>query len=607
MMVMAAVAVPWWTMSFAEGEASGEHTKKMLAAEKALLQGEEELSHDVSGEPASHATEVHTEGDLADAGHGHAAASEGEVHSEAPSHSLHAADHGEGADSHGGDAHGGDSHGGHIPHLDAPFPRPIDTFNDEQIEGIWEKLVYRAEQEPFNVVVTVIFLLAVFHTFLAGFFSKLAHKFEHQHEEELEQQRKDGLLRTFAEGKMPVSFKATIFHFLGEVEAIFGIWLIPLLIAITAWHSFDHATFYISSVHYQEPIFIVVIMTIASTRPVIQFAERVTSLLASLGGDKPAAWWFSILSLLPLLGSFITEPAAMTIAAMLLSRKVFDLEPSTRFKYMTIGLLFVNVSVGGTLTHFAAPPVLMVAAKWQLDSQIMLMHFGLKAIMGILIANGLFFMLLRKELAELAKKEAAHVGYDEKSEEPAPMWIILVHIAFLVWTVLTLHFPPYVIGGLLFFMAFTVATEHHQYQVSIKGPLLVGFFLAALVTHGGFQAWWIEPILSSLSEVPLFAGAVVLTAFNDNAAITYLSSLVPALDPLQATDLSYAHQMQYAVLSGAVTGGGLTVIANAPNPAGQSILSKHFKDGINPLFLFLGAAVPTVILSFSFMLIRTYH
>ena len=123
--------------------------------------------------------------------------------------------------------------------------------------------------------------------------------------------------------------------------------------------------------------------------------------------------------------------------------------------------------------------------------------------------------------------------------------------------------------------------------------MLVGFFLAGLVIHGGCQSWWIAPVITALNDRMLMFGATVLTAFNDNAAITYLAA--------QVHDLSLG--AKHAVVAGAVTGGGLTVIANAPNPAGQSILSKFFKDGISPLGLFLGALVPTIIVYLCFVLL----
>ena len=129
--------------------------------------------------------------------------------------------------------------------------------------------------------------------------------------------------------------------------------------------------------------------------------------------------------------------------------------------------------------------------------------------------------------------------------------------------------------------------------MEFKSPILVGFFLAGLITHGGLQGWWIAPVLGSLSELPLMLTATILTAFNDNAAITYLATLVPNL----------ADASKYAVVAGAVTGGGLTVIANAPNPAGQSILSRFFTHGVNPGLLLAGALVPTIIMGICFMVL----
>ena len=153
----------------------------------------------------------------------------------------------------------------------------------------------------------------------------------------------------------------------------------------------------------------------------------------------------------------------------------------------------------------------------------------------------------------------------------------------------------------MIFIAFTIATDHHQYAVALKGPLLVGFFLAGLVTHGGLQGWWIAPVLSSLGEFPLFIGATVLTAFNDNAAITYLASQVPAFDQHLAADQARAIALQYAVVAGAVCGGGLTVIANAPNPAGQSILIRYFVRGVSPLKLLIAALFPTLVMCCIFL------
>ena len=468
--------------------------------------------------------------------------------------------------------------------------------------SLLEQLKLRALEDPFNLVATIIFFCAICHTFVAGSLQKLAHKYEHEHEEKLKQ----GLITGVGE-KDPVSFKGTTFHFLGEVEAIFGIWLVPLVIAILAmksdwfahigegWHTVTH---YFDTRNYVEAMVVIVLMTIASSRPIVQTAERNVSIVASLGGRSPGAYWFSVLTIAPLLGSFITEPAAMTIAALLLGKQFYQLKPNPTHKYATLGLLFVNISVGGTLTHFAAPPVLMVAATWDWDIAFMFTNYGWKAAIGILISNTIYFLVFRKQFAELKDKVSG--GGASTGEEPhyhSPAWVAVVHVAFLAWTIFTLHHPPLFLGGFLFFMAFTTATDHHQYQLQLKGPLLVGFFLAGLVTHGGLQGWWIAPVLSSLTEIPLFTGATILTAFNDNAAITYLASQVPAFSEPEAAAL------RYAVVAGAVTGGGLTVIANAPNPAGQSLLAKYFEGGISPAKLALGAIFPTVVLALCFMIL----
>jgi hypothetical protein len=169
----------------------------------------------------------------------------------------------------------------------------------------------------------------------------------------------------------------------------------------------------------------------------------------------------------------------------------------------------------------------------------------------------------------------------------------VVHLLILAWTVFNAHSPVLFVGGFLVFLGFVQSTAMHQNELELKTPLLVGFFLAGLVIHGGLQGWWIQPMLARLSELPLFAGAALLTAFNDNALITYLGTLVP--------DLS--EPLKQALVGGAVAAGGLTVIANAPNPAGQALLGRFFDGAIHPLKLLAAAAVPTLIAAAAFTLL----
>ncbi|MCP4409173.1 MAG: hypothetical protein GY807_15730 [Gammaproteobacteria bacterium] len=572
------------------------------------------------------------------------------------------------------------------------FPHDLQSYDDKAADGILEILKIRARQEPFNVLATLIFFCAIIHTFMTSRFLAISHRWEHQHEKKIA----EGLAN-----KHSVHLGARLFHFLGEVEAVFGIWAVALFTTIFVFYDWSTVVFYADErVNFTEAEFVVIIMTLAATRPILKLTESIMWKIANLMGGTLAAWWFTILTLGPIMGSLITEPAAMTISALLLADKLYELQPSKRLKYGTIGLLFVNISVCGTLTHFAAPPVLMVVSPWDWDMAHMFTNFGWKAVVGAVLSNGLYFFIFRKELSQLQEKfklrnlkdeiqrrylsrseveaefDQIVVGVDEelsftktfeqkideatfeikerlrdrlrerhlpsiikegfdrtlvreaydqrfeeikltamrrafpgllpedqrpafkdpdwdKRDDPVPVWVTLVHLLFLGWTVLNAHNPELFVLGFLLFLGFAIVTSPYQNRITLKPALLVGFFLAGIVIHGGVQGWWIEPVLGSLSEVPLMLGATILTAFNDNAAITFLSTLVPG----------FTDSLKYSVVAGAVAGGGLTVIANAPNPAGQSILKKYFKLGVSPLGLLMAAIAPTAVVWFAFLIL----
>lgn len=477
--------------------------------------------------------------------------------------------------------------GSSVPTRSEPIPRALENYGDGHIEELVPLLKHRMKLEPFNAIATAIFFLAICHTFFSGYFRKKAHALD---EIEKKQHKEKG-----GDGPVVSTSKSVLLHFLGEIEAIFGIWVVPLLGLMLLFFGWDSVTYYMDhQVHFVEPVFVMVIMSVASTRPILRFSEVALKQFAKIGGQTPLAWWLVLMTIAPLLGSFITEPAAMTISAFLLGERFFCLEPSNKLKYATIGLLFANVSVGGTLSHFAAPPILMVADRWGWTFGYVFRNFGTQALVGIAASTVFYLLYFRKEfkaLNEKAKESSRQSTFDKKSR--VPWWIKIVHLFFLAWTVFTLKHVPLFLGGFLFFLAFKQATSPYQDRLSLRSPLLVGFFLAGLVTHGALQQWWIAPVLSRLGEIPLFLGAATLTAFNDNAAITYLASLVP----------SFANNevLQHAVVSGAVAAGGLTVIANAPNPAGQAILGRYFgKEGVSPMGLFLGSLAPTILIAIAF-------
>lgn len=409
-----------------------------------------------------------------------------------------------------------------------------------------------------EIISTVLFFIAIIHTFLVS-------KFEH-----------------IADRKPKGSLSANTWHFLAEVEVVFGIWAFVFITAYIFLKGPTEAISYIDGLNYTEPAFVFVIMCIAATRPIILLAQKIIQFFANLIPfvEKKMAFYLSALIIGPLLGSFITEPATMTVTALILLESFYKQNVSMKFKYATLGLLFVNVSVGGTLTHFAAPPVLMVASKWGWDTLHMLEFFGYKSMLAIIASTSLYAFVFKKELrGKVALKEKEENYFIPK------FWKILVHVLFLFLVVYTAHHPKMFIGIFCFFLGFVKITEKYQDKLQIKTAFLVAFFLAGLVTLGSMQAWWLQPLLTKMSDLALFLGATSLTAITDNAALTYLGSLV---------DLS--ETSKYALVAGAVAGGGLTVIANAPNPAGFGILKETFgEDGINPLRLFLAALIPTII------------
>lgn len=403
-----------------------------------------------------------------------------------------------------------------------------------------------------------IFALALIHSFSTRWFEHLAHT----------RPRHAGL-----------------WHLLGEVEVVFGLWATVLMVLSFGLIGQAATLEYLESRNFTEPLFVFAIMVIAGTRPVLAVARGCVLRLATLAPRSPVlAMYLLVLSLVPLLGSVITEPAAMTLGALLLRDSVFSLAVSQRLKYATLGVLFVNVSIGGTLTPFAAPPVLMVAGVWQWDFAFMLHTFGGRAALAVLVNALGVTWLMRHELRKLVPSSST-------AEAAVPPGVVAVHLLLLAGVVVFAHHPVVFIGLVLLFLGFATAYRRHQSPLILREALLVSFFLAGLVVLGGLQQWWLEPLLLGLSADAVFWGAMGLTAITDNAALTYLGSLVPGL----------SDDFKVALVAGAVTGGGLTLIANAPNPAGAAILKGHFEDNtIAPGRLLMAALPPTVVAAAAF-------
>ena len=408
-----------------------------------------------------------------------------------------------------------------------------------------------------------LFGIALLHTFSTKQFERLSHRFPRH---------------------------AGLFHLLGEVAVVFGFWAMVLIFMMALVSGGAQALQYAESRNYTEPLLVFVVMVIAASRPVLRTVVALvdaTARLMPLPTPMATAWLG--LAAVPLLGSLITEPAAMTIAALMLAPQIFRSGVPERLKYLALGVLFVNVSIGGTLTSYAAPPVLMVASTWQWDSAFMLATFGWKAAVAVLVNATACTFVLRRHLPHASTLEAGR-----QAQPPVPAAVAAVHLLLLAGVVLFAHHPVVFLGLFLMFLGFAQAYDRHQSPLILKEALLVGFFLAGLVVLGGMQQWWLQPIVSGLEPLALFAGALGLTAITDNAALTYLGSLIEGIsDPAK-----------YMLVAGAVAGGGLTVIANAPNPAGVALLKRGFTDEtIGAGGLLLGALGPTAVAAAAFLLL----
>jgi Na+/H+ antiporter NhaD/arsenite permease-like protein len=413
-----------------------------------------------------------------------------------------------------------------------------------------------------NLIGAALFVLAVLHTFSTKFFEHLAHQSKNH---------------------------ARMWHLLGEVEIVFGVWAMVLVAIMFVLHGQSVTVSYLDGLDFTEPLFVFVIMVISASKPILDLCSYIVTRLSNISESHLLSVQFFItLSLIPLLGSFITEPAAMTLAALLLKKNFYERSISKPMMYATLGVLFVNISIGGTLTPYAAPPILMVAAKWNFDFIFMLKTFGWRSVIAVFINSMVLTFFFRKELYEINTQQLPSEKHSSSSI------VTYIHLLFLCGVVIFAHYPVLFVGLFLLFVGFTDAYNQYQSRLMIRESLLVAFFLAGLVVLGGQQKWWLQPLLLTLDPDTVYYGATILTAVTDNAALTYLGSLVDGL----------SSEFKYALVAGAVTGGGLTVIANAPNPAGYSILRSHFDEGsISPLLLLLYALPPTCVAIFCFQFI----
>ena len=442
-------------------------------------------------------------------------------------------------------------------------PRALETYPSAGTESLAAELTARVRIEPFNALATGIFLVAILHTFMAPRFARLAHRVQQGRDER-------------ARARSP-SLRAEALHFLGEVEVVFGLWAVVLLAAIAAYTGWETAKHYLNdTVNYTEPLFVVVIMALASTRPVVGFAERALRPrgrrrrrhAGRVVGDDPDHRSAARLvhhrtggdddlraaARAPVLRSATQSHAPQVRDARAAVRQRLDRRHADAFRRAAGADGGAPVGVG----HAVHAATLRLARGRSRSS----------------CRRWSYFVVFRRELQALAARPAGRRrGAARRGRGRARRCCrfrrgsTAVHVAFMAWTVVNAHYPALFVGGFLFFLGFARATAPTRARRAARRRCSSASSSPAWSSMAGCRAGGLRRCSASLSELPLFVGATVLTAFNDNALITYLATLVP--EP--------RHELKLAVVQGAVTGGGLTVIANAPNPAGQALLGAFLR------------------------------
>ncbi len=381
-----------------------------------------------------------------------------------------------------------------------------------------------------------------------------------------------------------VKFKP-ISHYLSETELAFPFWgiiflaTVPLF-SVLGWidgsDSRNQFMELAGHLDFSEPALLFVILLVTNTPLVMRFASRAIDGVADLvmqmaSASRGEASYITSMIVGPLMGSLITEPAAMTVTALFLRDRFFNRRVSRRFKFMSFANLLVNVSIGGALTNFAAPPILMVRDAWGWSSNFVFFHFGLNAALAIVVNTGLCWFFLRGELRAVQ-------GFPKESLNDANGLILKKDSASTTRTSQAAEQRAVrSLGSRLFYLV---------NQFEFRSSLYVALFLAGVVVLGHQQAWWLRELVEGKSPFSLFLGSTVLTSVTDNAALTYLSTQIESLTPL----------MRHAVVAGSIAGGGISVVANAPNPIGFSILREQLGDagfGFSDLLRY--ALLPTAI------------
>ncbi|ANH78750.1 putative Na+/H+ antiporter [Candidatus Chlamydia sanziniae] len=425
---------------------------------------------------------------------------------------------------------------------------------------------------------TALFFCSIFHTFLTPWLHRLCQSYEH----------KKLVVPEFWKHYAPIS---EFYRLVSKVEIVFCLWSVPLFCWFLYTEGYRITLAYFNSRNYSFAVFVMVILVLLESRPIVYLAERLLSTIAKIGRTSPKSWWWTLMIATPLLSALLKETGAMIIGATLLMRHFYIFSPSRRFAYATMGLLFSNISIGGLTSSMSSRALFIILPSIKWKCSFLLQYFSWKAIIAILVATAVYYLIFRKEFDKFP--EIPNIKHLIKDR--IPWWIICTHIILVSAILLSRSNPLFMTTILLFYLGFRRFTIFYQEPINIPKVCFVGLFYAGLVIFGDLQEWWVLNLMQGMSDFGYMLTSYGLSIFLDNALVNYLVHNLPV-----ATDCYL-----YLVITGCMAAGGLTLVSNIPNIIGYLILKPAFRmSSIHFGSLFLAALVPSIIALTIFWLLR---
>ncbi|AAP05554.1 putative Na+/H+ antiporter [Chlamydia caviae] len=424
----------------------------------------------------------------------------------------------------------------------------------------------------------LLFFFSILHTFLTPWLFGRCQLYQHKK-------------MVFPERWKKYLWLSEFYRLISRVELVFVLWAAPLFLWFLYSEGYRVTMSYFNSRNYVFSLFIVIMLILLESRPIVYFSECIFSNIAKIGRQSPRCWWWTLMIAAPLSGALLKETGAMIIAATLLVRNFYKFSPSPRFAYATMGLLFSNISIGGLTSALSSRALFIILPSVKWNNSFILKYFCWKSIIAILLSTTIYYLIFRKEFNNFPKV----VINPSMMNERVPKWIIFVHIILVGSVILARSVPLLMAAIFLFYLGFQKFTIFYQHSINISKVCFVGLFYAGLVIFGELQEWWVLELMHRMSDFGYIITSYTLSIFLDNALVNYLVHNLPV-----ATDC-----FLYLVIAGCMSAGGLTIVSNMPNIVGYLILRPSFPSSSLSLgWLFLFALGPSIISLMTFWFLR---